>query len=67
MKRPYTMGKEARVRETSVKYNPFDLETEEKQHFRWEDGWMDKDLEIMIDSGLEFREYIKSTKHLLKY
>lgn len=67
MKRPYTMGKEARTRETSIKYNPFDLEKEEKQHLRWDDGWTDKDLQIMIDSGMEFREYIKRTKHLFQY
>ena len=66
MKKPYYMGKDARARNTPLRFNPFDFDGEEKKNDSWANGWFDKDLELFLDSKLGKGEYEKLNRKLYR-
>jgi hypothetical protein len=36
---PYELGRTARLNGAPITNNPFDILTDEKRNFEWDDGW----------------------------
>jgi len=66
MKSPRIMGREARKRNTPRRFNPFDGFDELDNFDKWLDGWLEEDLKIWLDSGLEMEDFSRKNRNLYK-
>lgn len=64
MKSAYQLGQEARERNTNWDLNPFDPDTYKAE--KWDEGWLDKDLDLWDKSGLTGAEWERYKKKTLK-
>jgi len=65
MKSAEQLGREARERNSNSDLNPFEGINKYKAD-KWQDGWIDKDLELWRESGMDNFQWMRYCEKTLK-